>query len=66
MCDSGRVAGYEEAERLEHNPTGVTRGSIRLCFEKKRLERRSDPIRSKRAKRAFWQKIVINQKYFVC
>ena len=34
---------------LEHNPTGVKRGSIRLCLKQKKLERRSDPIRSKRA-----------------
>ncbi|PQA73798.1 hypothetical protein C3731_09275 [Brucella oryzae] len=39
--------------RLEHNPTGVQRGSTRLCFGKKSLERRSDPIRSNRALRLF-------------
>src|SRR5690606_30552889 len=34
---------------LEHNPTGVKRGSIRLCLKYKRLERRSASFRSKRA-----------------
>ena len=34
---------------LEHNPTGVKRGRSRLCMKYNKLERRSDPIRLKRA-----------------
>ena len=43
----GRRKIFENRRKgLERNPTGVKRGSIRLRFKKKRLERRSDGVRS--------------------